>query len=197
MGHRTTLPYTWNGIVYDSIKEAARQLGVTVVTLQWRKSKGYTKDSDLTPPNRRNPKMKPCTWNGIEYESISDAARANFVNEVTMLNRVNAGYTCDDDVWKARATPCTWNGVEYESIKAAAAATWVTPGAMSVRVARGLKADDDLVYGAKACTWNGVEYRSILQAARAAGVHPNTMSRWIRSGFTCDAERDAADAANK
>ena len=43
--------------------------------------------------------MKNCTWNGKEYPSISSAARANNnISPAAMRLRLNAGYTCDDDM---------------------------------------------------------------------------------------------------
>lgn len=37
-------------------------------------------------------------WNGVTYPSIRAAARANGISHTQMVNRLNAGYTCDEDV---------------------------------------------------------------------------------------------------
>ena len=93
-------------------------------------------------------KRKPCTWNGIEYTSITAAAKANHVTKVTMHYRLGRGYTSDEDMrkvykgWKKK--PCTWNGIRYDSISAAARANYVAVVTMYQRLSKGYSCDADL-----------------------------------------------------
>lgn len=48
------------------------------------------------------PSNKPCTWNGIEYPSLAEAARATGVHATTMRYRLKMGYTCDADLGGAK-----------------------------------------------------------------------------------------------
>jgi hypothetical protein len=42
--------------------------------------------------------MRSVKWNGIEYESVTEAARAVGVTKPAMWQRLQKGYTCDEDM---------------------------------------------------------------------------------------------------
>lgn len=128
---------------------------------------------------------KPCTWNGIEYRSISEAARANGVSFAVMHTRISKGYTRDSDFVSSRH-PIEYNGVKYPSISAAARANNIASATLAGRVERGYKSDDDMQV--KPVIWNGVEYRSRRQLCIALGVGKYTLMRYLRDGYTCDAD---------
>jgi hypothetical protein len=94
------------------------------------------------------PSKKPCKWNGIQYESISAAARAVGVTPEAMISRLERGYTCDEEIESAinndKRKPCVWNGVEYPSVSAAAEAVGISVGAMSARLRKGYSRDEDV-----------------------------------------------------
>lgn len=84
-----------------------------------------------------------CSWNGIEYPSISDAADANGISCGAMSQRLKKGYTCDEDVPK-RHRSFVWNNIEYPTVKAAADACGVSVSAMRARFNKGYRADTDM-----------------------------------------------------
>lgn len=132
-------------------------------------------------------KTVPCTWNGIEYSSISEAAIANKINIKTLSARLKRGF-CNDDQFKAARkknlsnrkrnrvlNPCEWNGIRYPSIHHAANALGITSEAMAYRLKKGYSSDNDLIITKKPCEWNGVIYESTSAAAKAAGTDKKTM----------------------
>ena len=71
---------------------------------------------------------KPCTWNGTNYESLTEAAKANNITVTAMRNRLLSSYKCDQDLVRTRpdlAKECIWNGIKYPSISAAAKASGI------------------------------------------------------------------------
>jgi hypothetical protein len=132
-----------------------------------------------------------CTWNGIEYESIKEAARANEVTYASMSSRIMRGYTCDEDMSDMRVS-CTWNGIEYESIRGAARANNISHGGMQQRLKKGYTCDDDVPdeidHFKKTCTWNGIEYDSITEAARSSGISHGAMRYRLKQGYTSDSD---------
>lgn len=129
---------------------------------------------------------KSCSWNGIQYDSITAAARANGINSTTMRERLGNGYACDDDLIPAGEQcnkPCVWNGVQYPSQKAAAKALGISKEGMKWRVAHGYTSDEDMPQRRR-CTWGGVEYRSIMDCSRATGIPHVTLLRWMNAGYT-------------
>jgi hypothetical protein len=132
-------------------------------------------------------KQNPCTWNGITYVSMAEAARANNIDFVGMLNRIKRGHSCDSDLWKQHK-PCIWNGIEYCTIAEAARANNINKSAMCERIKKGYTCDADVYpfYNGKPCIWNGIEYRSIQDAARVNNVSSDTMYKRLESGYVCD-----------
>ena len=93
-------PVIWNSIEYPSLAEAARALGINPASLKERLARGYVCDSDLKRPMTwdNNAKGNPCSWNGIEYASVSAAAKANGIHVSSMNDRLRRGYICDADL---------------------------------------------------------------------------------------------------
>lgn len=134
---------------------------------------------------------KPCVWNGIEYPSVTSAALDIGINPSTLRERLENGYTYDDDVYAPGEQcnkPCTWNGIEYPSQKAAAKALGISMGGMKFRIRNGYKCDEDMPQR-RACVWNGIAYKSIMDCSRAIGVPHVTLIRWLNRGIVCDSDR--------
>lgn len=155
----------------------------------------------------------PCVWNKIQYSSVSSAARALGINSSSLIERLDRGYGCDDDV-QSRETPVTYNGIDYPSILEAAISIGISYSAMKSRIYSNVLNDADLVGSlatSKRCVWNDVEYISVSEAARSLGISGGAMANRLRNGYKCDADlvgkssviyngavhksiRDAADA---
>lgn len=123
-----------------------------------------------------------CTWNGIEYPSISHAARANNVHYVTMKIRVERGLTCDEEVMRIKRE-CEWNGKKYPSIQAAALENGLDYHAMRRRIVNGYSSENDVSHSKKGkpCEWDGVLYPSVYAAAKANNVSIYTMKKLLRN----------------
>lgn len=132
-------------------------------------------------------------WNGIEYENVAQAARANGVEYSAMYDRIKNGYRSDDDIHRHKIV--RWNGVEYKSISAAARANkvshetmsrWITLGftcRQDARNHRSNKLSASARKTGKSVTWEGVEYKSITAAARAANITLTRMWTWQSKGY--------------
>ncbi len=132
-------------------------------------------------------KGRPCSWNGIQYRTLSAAARANNVHLVTMKQRIDAGYTCDDDMPNTtKARLFTWNGIEYRTITEACKAIGIDSATMTYRLQRGYASDSDMEENG--CIWNGVHYPSLKAAAQANNITASGMWRRLLRGKTCDAD---------
>lgn len=131
-------------------------------------------------------KTTPCEWNGIKYNSITEAAQALGIDFRAMQRRFQRGCFCDADMHGSKKG-CMWNGVHYETVKEAAIANGVTLHAMKGRIFKGWTCDNDFKpYPRKVCIWNGIEYPSICAAARALGIHEDTLRDRIKRGRTGD-----------
>lgn len=133
----------WNGINYPSIRAAAEASGVHYSTMQERLAQGYICDEDMPGMGSNHANARTVIWNGIEYKSIAEAARANNLITVNMLRYVNNGWTSNGDI-NFLKMPCIWNGIEYESVTQAARALNITQGAMRFRVLQGYTRDSDM-----------------------------------------------------
>ena len=72
---------------------AAAALYITQPGMWYRVRQGYTCDDEVGKTHR-----KPCTWNGIHYDTVGNAARANGVTPGGMSMRYSKGYTCAADM---------------------------------------------------------------------------------------------------
>ena len=131
----------------------------------------------ITPPI-------PCEWNGITYNSITDAAIALGIEPSSMGYRVAQGYVCDDDLTYGNI-PVEWNGTTYDSISETAKALGLTPGAIRRRVFEyGYKSDADMKGKEKPITWDGIEYESTTQAAEMLGIARTKLYKYLDKGYT-------------
>jgi hypothetical protein len=64
----------WNGKTYSDIYVAAKKLGVSLATVEYRKSKGYTKDTDMLRASCYGITVE---FKGKRYGTISDAVVRN------------------------------------------------------------------------------------------------------------------------
>ncbi len=151
---------------------------------------------------------RPCSWNGVEYASVSEAARALDISERAMRHRLGKGYASDDDarVHQERmksvrakeqreklSVPTIWNGIEYSSIKEAAQAWEVDPGTLSRWLKRGYARDNDVPMPdetryRESVIWNGIHYPSLKIAAGALGISSTTLRYRLDMGYTSDAD---------
>lgn len=200
---------TWNGITYSTTTEAAKANGISVNSMFRRIHNGYTCDEDMPSANPSRPlirngieytslkayrrsrsakphNLKPCTWNGITYESIRAAAIANNVDHGLMSWRIRKGYTSDSDI--GATITCEWNGIQYPSYDAAGRANNVDGATIARRISKGYTSDNNApkAPSPKECVWNGIKYKTISDAAKANNVGQYTMTRRIRLGYTCD-----------
>lgn len=184
---RTTLGVScsWNGVVYDSIKQAASANGVTIYCMSTRLRLGYLCDDDMPLTSR-----KPCEWNGIKYKSIREAAKAVGVEIGCMERRLQKGYTSDTEMTrtgKKLSPPFLWDGVEYQTVSDAARANGINPSTMWAFISKGKTSSSQVSkpLGDK-CTWNGIEYASLNEASKLVGIPRTTLKRMIDRGYTCD-----------
>lgn len=128
---------------------------------------------------------RKCSWNGVEYASVKEAALAIGITTQSMRKRINQGKSTDSEMGVER--PTVWNGVQYSSIAEAARALGITIASMHRRTSKGQTCDDDRqTY--RPITWNGVKYPHVNAAARDLGIHCNTMRHRISKGWASDSE---------
>jgi predicted GIY-YIG superfamily endonuclease len=149
-------PCTWNDVEYPTIKAAAIALGIHDSTMHNRIKKGYTSDEDMlrTRNSKRSTNIsgKPkairigrkCSWNGVEYTNVTEAANALGVSVAAMRTRLLRGKTSDSDITHSHIVPCTWNGIEYASIDDAAQSLGISNSTMDYRVKMGYRGDADM-----------------------------------------------------
>lgn len=145
-----------------------------------------TVGGDFEPSRRGKRTGNIVKWNGVEYPSVSEAARANNIGNSAMRKRLKHGYKQDSDVPKRKdfGNPCTWNGVPYPTVIAAANANNVTYKAMWERIREGISSDEEIRN--VPCIWNGVLYSSISKAAKALGISYAPMYKRVTKGYQCD-----------
>lgn len=148
---------------------------------------GYNRTSGGTSPNTLG---KSCIWNGIQFSSISEAARSCGITVGSMFSRFEKGYTCDSDMMGSRKNspkrPCIWNGIAYSSISEAARMNALKPATLYRRLRVGQSSDDDVFDRKKPCVWNGIHYVSIAEAAQANSISERAMNRRVKMGYLCD-----------
>lgn len=78
-------------------------------------------------------KPTPCEWNGVKYNSVTEAAKALGINFRAMMRRLQRGCACDADMHGSKKG-CVWDGVFYETIREAAIAVGVSTSTMKGRI---------------------------------------------------------------
>lgn len=156
----------------------------------------FTKGFNRTQGGEGKPDVGiECEWNGVKYNTISDAARALNIHVTSMRYRIDKGWTSDNDFLskhRYNRKPITWNGVEYPSRVEAERLLGLPEGYLTWRISQGYTSDNDLKAPSplppKSILWNGVLYNSIGQAAKALGVDKQTVRRRLQAGYFCDAD---------
>jgi group I intron endonuclease len=151
---------------------------------------GYNMDEGyyLVPINRNpNPIRKVTNYGGLEYKSLTDAAKANGLSPSGMLYRIKKGY---DNGNKHFKSSIIWEGVRYASMKDAVKATGVGREALTKRLKMGYTCEADMKVAPtsirkRAIIWEGVEYSSIYKAAKASGHPSGTLHEWVNKGYSC------------
>lgn len=130
----------------------------------------------------------PCIWEGIEYPSITEAARANDMPRYLMKWRIGHGYHSESEVPPYIRRTCVWNGIEYPSIRAAAKANGMSESGMKNRIYRGHTSDTDVRSVSREITYNGIVYPSLSAAARANEISVAGMWDRIQRGYLKDTD---------
>lgn len=143
-------------------------------------------------------KSIPCEWNGIRYNSIKEAAEANYVTPSGMWHRLSKGYQSDNDLYSKSGKSLVWNEIYYPSRSAAAKALKISAMAVTDRLRRGYTTDSDLITKGnprkpkprqgRVVVWNEIEYISMVEAAHAVGITPTAMQYRIKQGYTRDSD---------
>lgn len=177
----------WNGVEYDSVKQAAEMSGIPYYSMGYRIRRGYKGNLDISPTG-----FHAVCWNGVMYKSLTSASKSIGESVHNIKRWMSKGYTCDADL------PCPqtfeWNGIKYNSLKEASLSLEVSIGTISHRIKKGYKCDMD-IEKAKAggsisirnkCIWNNIEYSSQTAAAVANGFSGTTMTKYIQNGWQSD-----------
>ena len=110
----------------------------------------------------------PTRIRGVDYPSISEAARQLKLNPSTIYAALEKGSLEQVGMLRRNKRPCTINGVDYPSLSAAGRVLGITPQSLGVwldRRAKGIKPRAPLP-----CLVDGVEYPSVRIAAETLGV---------------------------
>jgi hypothetical protein len=116
---REPRPVTINGVEYRSAYAAAKALGVSRKTLEWRLRKQL-------PIDEYRVRSRAVIVNGTRYESMRAAAKALGVQPGSIYYRVKKFGPLFDYALPSRLRPITLDGKTYASIKAAADATGIS-----------------------------------------------------------------------
>lgn len=143
----------WNGIEYPSIRYAAKCYGISYFAMRTRIQSGHSCDDDLSggrkyiqkpitiPLPKRGGPGRPITWNGKEYNSVTNAAIDIGIKFGTLYGYVQLGYVCDDDLFSRNIM---WNGISYKNMAAAARFCEITREAMRLRIKKGYTCDENV-----------------------------------------------------
>lgn len=197
--HSTKLQRAYNKygldkFYFEVIESGVSSEAIESTEIQWIEHfnsyhAGYndTLGGDNPPPHRRI-----CTWNGVEYPSVTAAARALRIPRIRLSARLRAGHTADSDLTGV-SVPINYNGIQYKSITDAAQANNISISTMRGRIRRGYQSNSDMPGNvgakiAKECEWNGVHYRSLKDASKALGITSTAMRKRLRRGWVCDSD---------
>ena len=118
-----------NGIGYNSIIEAAKDLGINYQTLVYRLKKGTDLNKKVMrhPKGKNHPAAKAVTINGKCYNTIKEASLDLGMNYGTLKNRLKKGINLNKPIQKGcigknntQAKPIIINKKQYESLTEAA-----------------------------------------------------------------------------
>ena len=86
----------YNGKEYSSESELARVYGIKITTFSYRLKEGWTMDEALGVVQRQHRKGIPIRYDGKEYASRAELARAYGIHIKTFSSRLREGWTMDE-----------------------------------------------------------------------------------------------------
>ena len=208
---RKRQPCTIDGVRYKSEYAAAKALGMGVMLLKRRLASSnfpnyISKHRTKVKRQRMIASKISCTIKGVEYASISDAAKKFKVNAFKIYNRLKSfdypDYICADIPKVAKPTKYRYmaNGKKYSSLQEIADMEGITRERIRQKMNspshlgyRRLSPDGSVADNTpapkkyrrrsmdKSCTVNGIRYESQDTAAQALGVGVGTLRYRLRS----------------
>lgn len=186
-------PVTFNGVEYRTQAEAAETLGCSVATISNYAKKGITEIPKIVPrrKTKKANKIHPVTLNGVEYGSLTEAAKALGYSVATISNYTKKGITELEpraEKKTAKRQKIIVDGVEYKSIHDAEIKIYGKyTSRLYNRVMRSeteFTAHPELVRknAVKVVDSTGKEYCSISEMERAIGVSQGTVSKRLKNG---------------
>lgn len=129
-----------DGITYNSIGEASRNLGIPFRNIRHRLNSKNIKYNNYSYIDKQNPvrskrnlcHSKSCIINGVEYQSIRDAAKALNVHPSTL------SYRLKNKPLSKKDKSCVINNVTYKSISEASRVLGISHSTLSYRLKNGL-----------------------------------------------------------
>lgn len=88
-------------------------------------------------------KKRKCKWNGIEYNSLTEAALDSGVTKECMRLRLKQGYTGDCDIYSSR-NQIVWNGRVFGTYVTAATNSCFSEKEIRKYVRKGLSSDEEV-----------------------------------------------------
>lgn len=185
-------PVTFNGVEYRTQAEAAKALGYSDSTISNYVNRGIT-DIPKNVPRRKAKKasgIHPITLNGVEYGSLTEAAKALGYSVTSISKYAKNGITEVEPRVEKKAQKrqkIVVDGVEYKSIHDAEITLYGKyTGRLYNRVLRGeteFTANPSPKVGAiEVVDSFGNKYNSISEMARTIGVKQGTVSKRLKRG---------------
>lgn len=132
-----------------------------------------------------------CFWNGIEYPTISAAARSLGISKQCMKWRINRGYTCDNDMVGRgvdQSIGCWWEDVWHSSLSECARCNNISIEGLRKWFSKGYTKRDDVPEYRRRVIWNGIIYPTIMQASIETGIPNTSLRRYLKKGHSCTAD---------
>ena len=193
--HGRSIPIRYGGKEYASRAELARAYGINITTFSSRLKEGWTMDEALGVVKRQHRKGIPIRYDGKEYSSKSELARAYGTNIKAFSSRLKKGWTMDEalGVVKHRnGKLIRYDGKEYASRAELARAYGIHIKTFSSRLREGWTMDEALgvvqrQHGRSIpIRYDGKEYASRAELARDYGIKITTFSYRLKEGWTMD-----------
>lgn len=146
-GDKTHKPCRWNSVTYESQTDAANAIGVPVGTFHKYIRLGYTCDADVPKKNKSGypfSRTKPLVYNGVEYESQRQAARAIGIGNTSLRKRLKRGSVPSRGHGNGYSNSFAFNNIEYPSLTKAAEANGVCLQTMINWKNKGYTCDADM-----------------------------------------------------